>query len=192
MLQMKRIFALVLILVCFVTLLSACGNFFVQKSQIQGDNFNKPTLSPYQNQTIPTVEPQIYTVYICGAVQNEGYYNVVQGTTIGDAISLAGLLSQTVLPDNSQMYVQSNMQIVVQYFYDGARHVGINVNGLYVISNIPTANISADVMEKLHNYYMQNGVITNKQILKQILTEEQYQQNHYKFFVAEEDYAKVN
>ena len=189
---MKRIFALVLILVCFVTLLSACGNFFAQKSQIQGDNFNKPTLSPYQNQTIPTVVPQTYTVYICGAVQNEGYYTVVQGTTIGDAISLAGLLSQTVLPDNSQMYVQINMQIVVQYLYDGARHVGINVNGLYVISNIPTAHISAEVMEKLHNYYMQNGVITNKQILKQILTEEQYQQSHYKLFVAEEDYAKVN
>ncbi|MBQ8433973.1 MAG: SLBB domain-containing protein [Clostridia bacterium] len=189
---MKRFFALILILICFVTLLSACGNSFAQKTPIQGDGFNKPTASPYQSQTLPSATPTTYRVYICGAVQNEGYYNVVQGTTIGDAIALAGILPQTVLPTNLQVYVQSNMQIVVEYLCDDAHHVGINVNGAYVISNTPAPNIPADVMEKLHNYYIQNGVITNKQILKQILTEEQYQQNHYKFFVAEEDYAKAN
>lgn len=189
---MKRFFALILILICFVTLLSACGNSFAQKAPIQGDGFNKPTASPYQSQTLPGVTPTTYRVYICGAVQNEGYYNVAQGTTIGDAIALAGILPQTVLPTNLQVYVQSNMQIVVEYLCDDAHHVGINVNGAYVISNTPAPNIPADVMEKLHNYYIQNGVITNKQILKQILTEEQYQQNHYKFFVAEEDYAKAN
>lgn len=189
---MKRFFALFWIFICFVTLLSACGNSFAQKTPIQGDNFNKPTTSPYQSQTFPSVTPTTYRVYICGAVQTEGYYIVMQGTTIGDAIAYAGILPQTVLPPNAQDQVQSNCQIIVQYYQDDTFCDTINVNGIYVKNNLTVTNISADVIEKLHNYYTENGAITSKQILKQILTDEQYQQNFYKFFVAEEDYAKAN
>ena len=64
----------------------------------------------------------------------------------------------------------------------------MNVNGAAVKHNLSAENISAEIVEKLHTYLTNYGKITNKQVLKQILTAEEYQQNHYKFFVTEADY----
>ena len=117
---------------------------------------------------------------------------VEQGTTIASAIARAGILPQTYFPTDSMIFVQNNCQIVVCYHQDGATYDCINLNGVYIQHNLPAPNIAQSVVEKLHNYYVQNGKISNKQILKQILTDQEYQQNHYKFFVKEGDYATSN
>lgn len=189
---MKRFLATICMLFFAVTVLCACDNSFTQKSTISGDDFNTPTINLYQSQTIPNKTDTTFTVYICGAVQNEGYYVVAQGSTVADAISLAGILTQTIFPTNSQSFVKTNCQIVVRYYENGTNFDCINVNGAYVQHNLPTPNVPASVIAKLNAYYVQNGAITNKQILQQILTEQEYQQNHYKFFVQESDYEKAD
>ncbi len=186
---MKRFFVLILLLLFVVAIFCGCGD---GKTELQGDGFNKPTTSPYQSEQLPDEDSVTYRVYICGAVQTEGYYVVKQGTTLAEVISLAGILPQTVFPKNAQSFVQTNCQIKVDYHQDGTNYNVINVNGLVVVFNMPTQNIDAEVIAKLHDYYAEHGVITNKTILKQILTEQQYQQNHYKFFVQERDYATTD
>lgn len=189
---MKRLLAIICILLFAVTVLCACDNSFAQKSQMQGDGFFQPTTSPYQSQNIPNKTDATFTVYVCGAVANEGYYVVAQGSTVADAIALAGILPQSIFPTNSQSFVQSNCQIVVRYHENGTNFDCINLNGIYVQHNLPTQNVDESVIAKLNAYYLQNGTITSKQILQQILTEQEYQQNYYKFYVQESDYETAN
>lgn len=186
---MKKIIWLTLLLLVAVTMFCSCGN---SRQTIQGDGFNMPSTSPYQSKTLPEVETKNYRVYVCGAVQTEGYFVVEQGTTIAEVITLAGLLPQTVLPQNAQSFVQTNCQIRVDYHQNGTNYSVINANGLVVIFNTQAQNIDADVITKLHDYYTNHGTITSKSILKQILSPEEYQQNHYKFFVQESDYATTD
>ncbi len=187
---MKKFIALICILIISLTTLCACDDSSAQKSV--GDGFSDQTATPYKDQIISNKNPQTFTVYVCGAVANEGYYQVAEGKTIADAVSLAGILPQTVFPTNSQSQVISNCQIIVAYHEKGVNYDTLNVNGIYVLHNLTAPNVPDDVIAKLHAYVTQNGKLTNKQMLKQILTEEQYQQNHYKFFVLEEDYATVD
>ena len=185
---MERTFALICILIVAITLLSACGGSFTQKFPIKGDGFNVPTTSPYQNQTLPNKGEVTFKVYVCGAVQNEGYYIVPEGKTVADVVAMAGLLPETIMPQNATTYIKNNCQIAVDYHQNGATFSCLNVNGATVKYNLPAENISADIIQKLHTYLINYGKIANKQVLKQILTAEEYQQNHYKFFVTEADY----
>lgn len=186
---MKRFIALTLLLLFAIVAFCGCGD---DTHYIQGDGFNKPTTSPYQSDFLPEVTNVNYRVYVCGAVQTEGYFVVKQGTTIAEVIAFAGILPQTVLPQNAQSFVQTDCQIMVDYHQNGVNYSVINVNGLVVISNAQAQNVDAEVIAKLHDYYTQHGTITNKNQLKQILTEQQYQKNHYKFFVQERDYATTD
>lgn len=186
---MKRRFALVLLLLFAVVAFCGCGD----GETVKGDGFNKSTPSPYQSESLPDVDSVTYRVYVCGAVQTEGYYNVKQGTTIADVIALAGILPQSVLPQNSQSFAQDGTQIVVSYNQNQTNYDCINLNGLYVmVEGLHVEGIDDDVLAKIHDYYAKYGVITNKNILKQILSQEEYQQNHYKFFVMESDYATTD
>ena len=188
---MKRTIALVCILLVAITMFACCDGNFGYKT-INGDEFWTPTTSPYQGQTIPNKQSKTYKVYICGAVQKEGHYVVDEGTTIAEAIALAGILSQTIFPTNSQIFVQSDMQIVVDYHQDGQNYNAINVNGAYTLSNLPPQNIDAEVVQRLHDYYTQHGKIANKQVLEQILGQQLYQQNYYKLYIAEADYEAIS
>ena len=125
---------------------------------------------------------------VCGAVQNEGYYIVPEGKTVADVVAMAGLIDETIMPENATTYIKNNCQIAVDYHQNGATFSCLNVNGATVKYNLPAENISADIIQKLHTYLTNYGKITNKQVLKRILTAEEYEQNHYKFFVTEDDY----
>ena len=188
---MKRTLALVCILLVAITMFACCDGSFGYTT-IKGDGFWTPTTSPYQSQTIPNKNDKTLKVYVCGAVQNEGYYVVSQGTTIADVIALAGILTQTIFPTNSQSFVQSDMQIVVDYHQDGQNYNAVNANGAYTLSNLPAPNLPAQVVQKLHDYYVKYGKITNKDVLKQILGQQLYQQHHYKLYVAEADYEAIS
>ena len=185
---MKRTIALACILIVAILLFCSCDGSF-DLVTISGDGFNKPTISPYKPQTIDTKDTTTFTVYVCGAVQNEGYYVVEQGTTIADAIALAGILPQTIFPQNATTYIKFDCQIAVQYSENGTKYNCMNVNSMFVWYNLSYNNIPSEVIAKLHDYYVNHGPITSKQMVKQILNEEQYQQNHYKIYVAEVDYV---
>lgn len=190
-LPMKRILALICILIVTITLLCACGGNFGYTS-ISGDGFNKPTASPYQSVTLPNKGEVFFKVYVCGAVEREGYYIVPQGKTVADVVAMAGLLPETIMPKNATTYIKNNCQIAVSYYQNGETFYCLNVNGATVQYNLSAENISAEIVEKLHTYFTKFGKITNKQMLENILTAEEYQQNHYKLFVQEADYAEAS
>ena len=187
---MKRIVALICILLVAITALCACDGSFTQKSPIKGDGFNAPTPSPYQSQSLPNKGDVHYKVYICGAVQREGYYVVPEGTTVAQAVTLAGLLPETFMPENATTYIKNNCQIIVNYHENDRNFDCLNVNGAMVQYNLPVENIPANIIQKLHTYLQKYGKIANKQVLEQILTSEEYAQNHYKLFVTEDDYEE--
>ena len=185
---MKKLFALFLILLCAITVFCACDGSFGY-TKIAGDGVNTPTISPYKSQTLTNKDVQKYKVYVGGAVQNEGYYVVAEGKTVADVVALAGILPQTIFPENANTYIKNDCQILLNYNQDGVNYLAINVNGIFIQSELFVKNVPDSVIAKLKAYYTQNGAITNKQILKQILTTEEYQQNYYKFFISEVDYA---
>ena len=190
-LPMRKTVALVCILIVAITALCSCDGSF-DYTNICGDGFKEPTISPYKEQTLPAPNLQTYKVYIYGAVQNEGYYLISKGKTIGDAIALAGILPQTFLVQNATAYIQKDCQIALLYHENGTTYPLTNLNGLHIQSNLAVQNVESSVVDKLHAYFVAHGKIVNKDVLKQILTESEYQQNHYKFFVAEADYEAAS
>lgn len=186
---MKRSLTLVLLLLFVVVAFCGCGD----GETVKGDGVNNPSTNPYQSGYLPNVSTKTCRVYVCGAVQTEGYYDVKQGTIIADVIALAGILPQSVLPQNSESFAQDGTQIVVGYYQNQTNYDCINLNGAYVtIANMHAENVNDDILAKLHDYYTKHGVITNKNVLKRILSQEEYQLNHYKFFVQEKDYATAD
>ena len=188
---MKKCFVLICILIFAITLFCSCGGNF-EYIDISGDGFNAPTVSPYKSQTVQNKSDATFTVYVCGAVQKDGYYVVDEGKTVADVVARAGLLPQTVMPENATSIIKSNCQIAVRYCENDKIYDCLNVNGMTVQFNLQAENISAEIIAKINAYYHQNGAITNKQVLAQILTAEEYAQNHYKFFVQESDYEKID
>lgn len=188
---MKRIIALICILIVAITAFCCCDGSF-DYTNISGDGFNKPTASPYKSQAVPNKQDGVFKVYVCGAVEREGHYLVPQDKTVADVVAMAGLLPESVMPKNATTYIKNNCQIVVDYYQNGATYNCVNVNGATIQNNLLVDNIPAEVVQKLHTYLKNCGKITNKQTLKRILTAEEYQQNHYKFFVQEADYETAD
>lgn len=188
---MKKILALICIFIVTITLLSACGGNFGYTT-IRGDGFNRPTASPYKSETLPNKDDVYFKVYVCGAVEREGYYIVPEGKTVADVVAMAGLLPETIMPKNATTYIKTNCQIAVGYYQNGETFHCLNVNGATVLYNLTAQNIPAEIVEKLHTYLKNHGKITNKQMLKSILTAEEYQQSHYKLFVSEADYESAS
>ncbi len=170
---MKKSVALILILFCCMFALASCGD---------------KTVSPYKPQTTPNNIGKTFTVYVCGAVEREGYYTATEGQTIADIVALAGFNAQTYITEDMSLFVLQDLQICVGYIQDNKIFPAVNLNGAHVQFNLPMDNVSDAVLQKLHDYYVQKGKFTNKNILKFLLTEEEYQQNYYKFFVSEEYY----
>lgn len=169
---MKKFVATILIACCL--LFSAC-------------NF------PFEDVTTPDIQPKTYTVYVCGAVENEGYFTVDEGTDVQSVLLLAIPLKSAVYPTNpTSLVTESTKQLVVDYSLDGKTYSCVHVNGYYVTAQTEIANVSSDVVRKIAEFIKQNGKITNKNQLKDILTEQEYLENYYKFFVSVDDYEKAD
>ena len=142
---------------------------------------------PVSSQPTPA---KTYRVYVCGAVANEGYYEVPEGTDYGAVVEMAGLLPQTYFVQNPQTLVTENLVLPLQW-YDGATERScVNVNGGYVEMRREIDGISQEVINKIADYIEENGKITDKTLLKEILGDD-YADNFYKFFVRADDYEKV-
>lgn len=148
---------------------------------------------PFEDVTTPDIEPKTYTVYVCGAVENEGYFTVDEGTDILSLLLLAKPLAQAVYPQDMLQQVAANTKfVVVNYEIDDATYYCVNVNGGFVTAESQIENVSAEVVGKIAAYIRTNGKITDKTQLKEILGEQDYLENYYKFFVSVDDYEKAD
>ncbi len=148
---------------------------------------------PFEDVTSPDILPEKYTVYVCGAVENEGFFVVEEGADIQALLLLAKPVSEAVYDGNPLLIVTAQTkQLVVNYESDGTTCYAVNVNGGYVTAERPIANVSTQVVSKIAAYIRENGKITNKNQLKDILDEQEYLENYYKFYVSVDDYEEID
>lgn len=148
---------------------------------------------PFEDVTSPDIEPEKYTVYVFGAVENEGFFVVEEGADIQSVLLLAKPVSDAVYAGNPLIVVtEQTKQIAVNYALNGKTYNVVNVNGYYVTAQKEIANVSSDVVRKIAEYIEQNGNIKNKNQLKDILDEQEYLENYYKFYVSVDDYEEID
>ena len=142
---------------------------------------------------VPT-KPETKTVriYVCGAVEHEGYYEVKAGTDYYDVFRLAGILPQSAVPTLSSPYVDGSVTNLIVDFYDGSiRYSSVNANSVLIAMRQHVDGLSDRVVAKLADYLDQNGKITNKHQLELALGGD-YADNFYKLFIAEIDYEEID
>ena len=137
-------------------------------------------------------KPEKIRIYIFGAVQREGYYEVEVGTDYMEVLALAGLLPLSVPPTLSSSYVDGTITELTVGYYDGETvRFSINVNSVLIVARMPVDGLSETVVNKLAYYIEAHGKITNKDQVRQALGDD-YAENHYKLYIAEIDYEKAN
>ena len=173
----RRHLTSVILLFTVCATLCGCGNCFV---------------APLTRVEVPIqVKIETVRIYICGAVEREGYYNVAIGTDYVEVLRLAGLLPESVMPTLSSSYVDGETKFVIVNYCDETFHYSINANSILIASRLPVNGLSDDVVNKLADYIDAHGKIANKLQLEQALGSD-YADNYYKLFIAEEDYEKAD
>lgn len=174
--QMKKFFAVLLCAICFVWLAALCSC--------------EVDLSPFASAEFDAHTSREFDVYVCGAVENEGYIHILEGTDYQSLVEKAGLIAQTVMPATPYAVVDEKVSSLVLNYFDGAKLCYCtNVNGAAVTDRMSVENVSEEVINKLANYIAAHGKITDKTVLQQILGDD-YAENFYKFYVSESDYEK--
>lgn len=131
-------------------------------------------------------------IYVCGAVQNEGYISVEIGADYFAVVNKAGILPQSKMPDFGDQLVDKNrLVVVVGYIENGISYDCINVNGPLVTRRTSIKNVDDAVVDILADFIENNGEIHNRKMLKLALGDF-YQDNFYKFFVHEDSYEKAD
>lgn len=131
-------------------------------------------------------------IYVCGAVQNEGYVTVNLGEDYFSAVSKAGIIEQSKMPSFGDQLVDKNQTVViVEYVLQGVSYTPINVNGPLVTRRTTIPNVDSVVVDMLADFIENNGNIKNRAMLQKALGD-YYQDNFYKFFVGVDDYEKAN
>ena len=163
--RMKKNGAIVLILVIALTLVfSACDG---------------SKTSPWGDKTVENNNgtPKIYSIYVYGAVKNEGYFNVEEGGTYLDAIMQAGMLAQSFPSEYAEALVSAQKTaVVVQYVEDGTLHDCIDANSAFFALRDPLLfdGLSEAVVTKIADHLETVGKICNKQVLREVLGEDDY------------------
>ena len=172
-----RFITTVILLFIFCATLCGCGVFDAPRSGVE---------VPIQ----PTAAP--IRIYICGAVEREGYYEVEVGTDYSDVLSLAGILPQSVFPILDSSYVDGNITSIVVNYYDGETvYDSINANSALIAARMPIDGLSESIVNKIADYIELHGKIANKEKLKLALGDD-YTDNYYKFFIKENDYEEAD
>ena len=131
-------------------------------------------------------------IYVCGAVQNEGYVTVNLGADYFSVVNKAGIIEQSKMPSfGDQLVDNKHMVVVVDYLLNGVTYSCVNVNGALVVGRTKIVNVDQAVVDMLADYIENNGKIKNRAMLQKALGD-YYQDNFYKFFVGVDDYEKAN
>ena len=170
---LKFLFILLLIF-CFV--LSACTQ----------------SLHPFDVNGVDLTPSRTFKIYVCGAIEHEGFVEVLEGATIDSVIISAGIIPQTVYPTDSQRLVTQNDKILNISYYDGQSYrYCVNLNSMQIQYRFPLDGIDDVVINEIADYLESNGKITNREMLKDILGDD-YQDNYYKFYVDVTDYEEIS
>lgn len=170
----RRLLTTVILILSVCLLLSACDAVGTL-----GDN-ELPN-----HQEVNTV-----VIYVCGAVEHEGYYEVEVGMDYYELLRKVGLLPVSAPPTFSSAFVDGSVtDIVVDYFDGGVRRYSINVNNPWIASRSydDVEGLTREVVDRLADYIEAHGSIANKEQLKLALLDD-YDDNYYKLFIAETDY----
>lgn len=149
-------------------------------------------LVPFKEHNADAVSARKFKVYVCGAVEREGYVEVDEGADYNTVIALAGALPQTVFPSNTFILIKVDGEVLPLQYYDGVSFRDcVNLNGGIIQLRWDVEGIDSDVINRIADYYDLHGKITNKEQLKEILGED-YQDNYYKFYVDKNDYEEIS
>jgi competence protein ComEA len=81
------------IILCLMCPLGGCGNskndFYMELSETENGNVETPVVSETV-ESVDTVDNDSIYVYVCGAVQNPGVYELDAGSRLYEAVDLAG------------------------------------------------------------------------------------------------------
>jgi len=133
-----------------------------------------------------------FEIYVCGAVAEEGFYSLAEGSAYRNAVEEAGILEQTVMPDFGEQFADGGVSVIIADFAEnGKTYNSVNVNSVFVRNKLPIEGVSDDVIALIADYIELNGEIKNKTILLSVLGDK-YDSNYYKFYVSETDYEKAN
>lgn len=171
----RRLRATVIFLLFLCVLLSACSD-----------------LTPYATEEFPHGVASCFTVYVCGAVENEGYFTVRAGTSYVALAELAGLVEQSVLSEWYTDAVDGGTEELVVRYYDGSEiRDCINANSPLIATRSEVDGLPADVVDLLADWIEAHGKLRNKQQLEEALGG--YAQDYYyRLFIAREDYEKAD
>lgn len=146
-------------------------------------------LKPVQTPSNTIDKTSKYTVYVSGAVVNDGYITVDAGSDYYSLLDKAGLLDCSAMIEYSSSTVNGNItEIIVNYKQGNRTFYSVNVNGTAVVYKLSVENVSASVVNKLANYIEFHGFINNRDELYDALGDD-YADNYYKFFIDIQDYA---
>ena len=180
MMKKNCAFALILIVVLCSTLCACDG----AKTSPWGE----------QNTENKDGTPKPFTLYVCGAVKNEGYYEAKEGETYLDVITKAGRLDESdLLSKYFELVDGETTAICVGYLEDGVAHSCVDVNSDFFLLRDATLfyGLSQEVVNKIADYREAHGTVTNQQILREVLGDD-YENYHYKLYVAEANYEAVD
>lgn len=152
--------------------------------------FSACGVSTLRKVELPNRPQTTFRIYLSGAVERDGYYEVGAGTSYMQLFQQAGILSQTILPSFYSNLVDGSVTCFILDYYDGAICQSINVNSALIVGRLPVSGLSSEVVNKLADYIEYNGAISNRQQLKEALGSD-YQDNYYKLYIAEADYEEV-
>lgn len=128
-------------------------------------------------------------VYVSGAVETDGYVTVNEGTDVAAVAHRMGMHKNGILPPVTTRFVKSGECIIVDFCIDGVSYSSVNVNGGYVVGRIVPEGVSAQAINALADYIEAYGKIRNRTQLRVALGE-LYEDNYYRFFIAEADYEQ--
>lgn len=170
-LQMKRLMVLLVIL-AVATSLVGC----------------RDEMSPVGDKPINGGTNRTVSIYVDGAVENPGYYDVAVGTDVQTAVLTKAVLSMSgALPNDGHAAVKNGDSVIVGFVDGNGRYNSVNANSAFVKARMDVDGVSADVVDRLASYLETHGKVQNRTELRAALGD-YYEDNYYKFYVSEVDY----
>jgi len=128
----------------------------------------------------------VYRVYICGAVENSGFYTFELGDTYGDLLSNAGLLDNSIIKNPNKILTSETTEIICHFIEDGQEVYPININSKLFSDIYRNANIEDNIARKIINYLNSvDQIYSKQQLLKDgVLTEEEWNKTFYRIYVG--------
>lgn len=162
--------AVTIIIAAVVVFALLPGQFFYQPGKIAGTGSAAVTGS---------LQDTRRSVFVGGAVVNEGYYTITPQNTYGDIFSAAGLLQNSyTLAYNTDKYVDfAADSIIIGFWQHQSAERAVNIAGIVEIAPLVAVGIDQTIARIIIG-----AEIAQKDDLKDILGEDVYLSVYYKLY----------